>query len=453
MGGAGTGKTHSLLRELDEQLAAHPLDPGQSVLALTFMHGSRQRLAERLAKSAARGHCECLTLDRFAWDLCRRWRSRLRAEGGFVPLDMDAPDYDATCEAAGRLLAFEEVAKWVAARYPVIVLDEFQDCAPVRLDMARSLHGRVRLLIAADDFQNLSSAAESPAVAWLRDLGVSADLTVNRRTNDAALIAAARALRDGVALPPETNSSFKLIGAQSPHQAASFVSQTMAPAGCNDVVLISAARAGSSSWVETIIQLVGTKQYGKQKAGPVAIKWEMTADGLADATIAQLGIADGNAAVAGGQISALPRGPVAQQLKRWAEGQRRLLGRTEFGGAELRAQIKRIVQRVRSFGSVPQGGRRAMTIHQAKNREFPVVIVLWPFQVVGDSVLARRWLYNAITRAKRRAIVIVQDPKQARLKAPPFSYPAPAAPAVAAPISQPAAAPRRVLRGADPSPA
>jgi ATP-dependent exoDNAse (exonuclease V) alpha subunit len=42
---------------------------------------------------------------------------------------------------------------------------------------------------------------------------------------------------------------------------------------------------------------------------------------------------------------------------------------------------------------------------------------------VGDVVLARRWLYNAITRAKRRAIVIVQDPKKNRLNASPFAYP------------------------------
>jgi superfamily I DNA/RNA helicase len=91
-GGAGTGKTTSLLRELDAHLATNPLADGQRVLALTFMHGSRHRLAERLAKSSARRHFECMTLDRFAWDICRRWRSRLRSSGGLVPLDMDAPD-------------------------------------------------------------------------------------------------------------------------------------------------------------------------------------------------------------------------------------------------------------------------------------------------------------------------------------------------------------------------
>ena len=426
-GGAGTGKTTSLLRELEVHLVAHPLAPGQRVLALTFMHGSRLRLAERLAKSSARRHCECMTLDRFAWDICRRWRSRLRAGGDFVPLDLDAPDYDATCEAAGRLLAAPDVAKWVAARYPVIVLDEFQDCALVRLALAQHLHGRVTMLVAADDFQNLNRTDESPGVAWLHGLDVSEELTINRRTANADLIAVAQALRAGTPLPTGSSTSFKLIGAPSPTVAASFISQTMAPAAGKDAVLLSAARPGTSAWVDKVIELVTTKQYGKQKAGPVPIKWETTADSIAKKTITALGIANGNGEIGASAILALPRGPVATQLSRWVEHQRRVLGRTEFGTTEVHAQVKRAVQYIRSFGSMPQGGRRAMTIHQAKNREFPVVIVLWPFHVVGDAVLARRWLYNAITRAKRRAIVIVEDPQKKRLKAPPFSYPSLAA--------------------------
>ena len=59
-----------------------------------------------------------------------------------------------------------------------------------------------------------------------------------------------------------------------------------------------------------------------------------------------------------------------------------------------------------------------MTIHQAKNREFDHVIVLWPYQVTADPEAARRLLYNAITRARRRALVVVQNPD--RLQHPPF---------------------------------
>ncbi len=421
MGGAGTGKTTNLLLELEKHLATHPLCTGQRVLALTFMHGSRHRLAERLAKSSARRHSECMTLDRFAWEICRRWRSRLRA-GGFVPLELDAPDYDATCEAAGQLLASSDVARWVAARFPVIVLDEFQDCDLVRLALAQRLHGRVTMLVAADDFQNLKSTEESPSVAWLRSLNVCEELTLNRRTAVVELIAAAQALRASAPLVAGANPSFKLMNVQSAPQAAAFISLTMVPAAGKDVVLLSAAKPGKSPWVDEVIELVRTKQYGKpRKVGPVPIKWETTADGLAETIIAALGIADGNGRLGVAAILALPRSPVATRLNRWVEHQRRVLGCTEFEADDVRSQVKRAAQHVRSFGALPQGGRRAMTIHHAKNREFPVVIVLWPFQVQNDAMLARRLLYNAITRAKRRAIVIVHDPQKNRLRAPPFA--------------------------------
>ncbi|MHB8765773.1 MAG: ATP-binding domain-containing protein, partial [Deferrisomatales bacterium] len=48
--------------------------------------------------------------------------------------------------------------------------------------------------------------------------------------------------------------------------------------------------------------------------------------------------------------------------------------------------------------------------HQAKNREFESVIVLWPLKLVGSLERKRRLLYNAVTRARGRAVVIVQDP-------------------------------------------
>ncbi|MGH7283008.1 MAG: ATP-binding domain-containing protein [Polyangiaceae bacterium] len=61
-----------------------------------------------------------------------------------------------------------------------------------------------------------------------------------------------------------------------------------------------------------------------------------------------------------------------------------------------------------------------MTIQQAKNQEFDRVVVLWPFEIQGDAERLRRLLYNAVTRAKKYAAVIVQDPKKVRLGAAPF---------------------------------
>ena len=39
-----------------------------------------------------------------------------------------------------------------------------------------------------------------------------------------------------------------------------------------------------------------------------------------------------------------------------------------------------------------------MTVHQAKNREFDSVIILWPYEVAGTADRQRRLLYNAVTR-------------------------------------------------------
>ena len=48
------------------------------------------------------------------------------------------------------------------------------------------------------------------------------------------------------------------------------------------------------------------------------------------------------------------------------------------------ARHGRIHQRSRAYRRVRGGGVRAMTIHQAKNREFHSVIVLWPYEVAGE---------------------------------------------------------------------
>jgi len=55
-----------------------------------------------------------------------------------------------------------------------------------------------------------------------------------------------------------------------------------------------------------------------------------------------------------------------------------------------------------------------MSIHQAKNREFDRVIVLWPYEVSGSDERKRRLAYNAITRARHEAHVIVQSTDRVR---------------------------------------
>ena len=65
-------------------------------------------------------------------------------------------------------------------------------------------------------------------------------------------------------------------------------------------------------------------------------------------------------------------------------------------------------------------GIRMMTVHAAKNREFDLVLALWPAAIGGDEIQKRRLLYNAITRAKGQCLVLVQSTRA--MVAPPFTY-------------------------------
>lgn len=64
---------------------------------------------------------------------------------------------------------------------------------------------------------------------------------------------------------------------------------------------------------------------------------------------------------------------------------------------------------------------RATTIHQARNRDFDSVIAVWPLAVGGDAEGKRRLLYNALTRARRQAHVVVQDSDGDALSGPLFA--------------------------------
>jgi len=72
------------------------------------------------------------------------------------------------------------------------------------------------------------------------------------------------------------------------------------------------------------------------------------------------------------------------------------------------AKAKGIVALHRARTHRSEFGRRALTVHQAKNREFDGVIVIWPYTVGSDAEGKRRLLYNAVTRAKKWCYVIVQ---------------------------------------------
>ncbi|MDZ4773337.1 MAG: hypothetical protein SGI72_09415, partial [Planctomycetota bacterium] len=61
-GPAGSGKTTQLVAEVKRILAASPLIPGQRVLALTKMHGSRRRMDAKLDLEIRPAKADCQTI-------------------------------------------------------------------------------------------------------------------------------------------------------------------------------------------------------------------------------------------------------------------------------------------------------------------------------------------------------------------------------------------------------
>jgi hypothetical protein len=405
-GGAGCGKTYRLMAMLAERLATHPLADGQRVLALTFMHGSRRRLAERLRTFPdLRGRVECCTIDALAWRVYRRWRGLATALK--VPVTGES-EFDTVCDAAGLLLEQSAVCAWVAASFPIVLVDEGQDLRPQRLRMLVALSHAVHAMIAADEFQCLDQALRpNPLVRWLQQAAQPETLLQVRRTNAPGLLAAATAIRGGAA--PVNGAGFKiLIPGVSVPLAATLLANAIAWRQGGDVAVITPSLQGG--FAQSVVAHVAKGPCGKKKNGPFTIQWEGNDRDEAQSIVGDLAMApQASGAAACAALLALPRtGPVRATLA-WIKNQMHACGRTDFSRAEIEAVIARqvILRRQHGGGAVHQ--LTAMTVQQAKNREFDGVVIIWPYQVGGDAEQKRRLLYNAVTRAKRWCNVIVQN--------------------------------------------
>jgi hypothetical protein len=163
---------------------------------------------------------------------------------------------------------------------------------------------------------------------------------------------------------------------------------------------------------------------GQQQNGPYDIHWEATdeevanfyanvdlpVDGALEATVQALNVVGGH--------------PAVLMCRNWVVRTNRLTGQTSFDPALVREQLAVCFKRYKRFARQDSVRLKAMTVHQAKNREFEGVIVLWPYRVAGDSEQQRRLLYNAITRAQRWCTVVVQNANM--LQRPPFAASPPA---------------------------
>ena len=236
------------------------------------------------------------------------------------------------------------------------------------------------------------------------------------RTHDDGLLLAAAALRDGG--PPQHRGNFRLLTAVGVPMAAANLANAIAWRRGGDVAVITPSLAGN--FARDVLSRVGLQACGQQGNGPYTVHWEAPPDAGVATVVGRLQLED-PAPVAEVilALSAIEQVPQVRLTIDWFRRQQRAGGiaTVTIGG------LTEVIARQATVHRQHVGSRAmelsAMTVQQAKNREFDGTVVLWPFRVGGDAVHKRRLLYNAITRARRWCTVIVQG--AALRNSPPFA--------------------------------
>jgi hypothetical protein len=303
----------------------------------------------------------------------------------------------------------------------LILVDEFQDCRDGRLGMVQALARDGDVLVAADEFQELGYDDSSPAVTWARAAGEVTPLEEVHRTRKVGLLDAATAIRGG--RPPSKGTGFIVLSARQANPGAKFVAQRIAWSAGGDVAILSPTGPVKSAFVRNVLARLAQGPFTDKNdvtMGPHSVSWELSRDELARQLHDRLALpSDADARVTVPEFMAGASLPAMREVERWFQHRRRVLDATTFTVTEIRSVIERCVNHVRAYAR-HRGRLQAMTIHQAKNREFEHVVLLWPFEVTGGEEARRRLLYNAVTRARASATVIVQDPTGTRTQERPF---------------------------------
>lgn len=403
-GPAGSGKTTKLLEELRDRLASGPLREHQKVLALSKMHGSRRRLVRRLAEFLPSHNFNCATIDSFAWRLLRRWRSLGRNR-----FELAGPsDFELLCSQAGKLLGDESVRRWVVNHYPYVIVDEMQDSRGGQLAIVQRLSDAATCITAADDFQDLSGGPRNEAMEWARGACTPVTLTQIQRTDVAGILEASKALRTGGEV--QNGPGFRLEGVPAVGLGAWELANAIRRRP-GTLAVLTPVRPEKSAFVRDIVARVELMPIGKQPPiGPYRCPWEAGPESEAAELVQALQLPTDDTLVKTSELDLPSDNKLSAALRSHLDHQRRVCGRKRFACNELHSAISQIAQRRRAYSSASLRGVVAMTIHQAKNREFDSVVVLWPYQASGSDERLRRLLYNAITRAKKRALVVIQNP-------------------------------------------
>ena len=419
IGQAGTGKTTWLMEKAKDYAPMLLKGEHQSMLAITRMHGARRRVKMKLCETCPAIRCSVATIDGFALSILNRWRTALGHMKPVKAADGDVnfadsifgieADFARVLIASTQLLQSPTVRRVIGETYPLILIDEFQDCHGPLLDFVKALSECSTLIVAADDFQLLeSSVSGCPAAEWLqtKDDGTSyqcTQLTTCHRTSVTNILDAARCLRDNIRATGETipvfccpnygPAAFKIIEALVYH-ARQWQGSTALICPSHDDFLQQVLASCDS-------------QLQRKSQRPISWFHECAAREEREKLHECLGIGSQTSCVDGWTAPTGDLAPAVAQVVARTQRFSRLRGLQNIPHDVVARHVDAVVHEHRAYcGYSPK--RIVTTIHGAKNREFDNVFVLWPYRVISDNEQKRRLLYNAITRSKQNCTLLVQ---------------------------------------------
>ena len=429
VGQAGTGKTTWLTAKANELAPGLVAAEHQRMLVITRMHGARRRLEQKLKDACGTIPYSVATIDGFALSIVNRWRTALGHTKPVtaVPENVDfvdgvlgiEADFGRVAGSAARLLQSPTVGGVIGATYPLILIDEFQDCHGPLLEFVAALSKHGSVLLAADEFQLLDSTVTGcPAVEWARTqtasgTGTIEELTTCHRTSVTGILDAARCLRDNT---PPTGRTIPVVCCPSHGPAAwKIIERLVCCASSDRWTGTSALICPSHDPVLGKVLESCASQLRRKNLAPIRWEVECSAEEERGRAATSLGLATAAPDSAGSwQTPSGPLDGVATNILSRVQRFGRLRGIDAISHRLVARHVGMVVHEQRAYWS-PSSSRTVTTAHGAKNREFDNVFVLWPYKVPPDVAQRRRLLYNAVTRSRRNCMVLVQgDENRAR---------------------------------------
>ena len=421
VGQAGTGKTTWLMDKACELAPLLITADHQRMLVITRMHGARRRLEHKLKDACRTVPYSVATIDGFALSIVNRWRTALghATPVAAVPGDVDFADGVLGIEAdfgrvvgcAARLLQSPTVGGVIGATYPIILIDEFQDCHGPLLDFVAALPKHSSVLLAADDFQLLDSTVTGcPAVEWAKTqtangAGTIEELTKCHRTSVTGILDAARCLRENTAA---TGRTVPVVCCPQHGPAAWKIIERLVCCSSSDRWTGTCALICPSHdpLLGRVLESCAN-QLRKRNLTPVRWHVECHAEEEQERVATSLGLT-ATTDESNGRWEA-PSGPIdgiGTHILNRVQRFTRLRGIDAIPRRLVARHVAMAVHEQRAYWS-PSSSRTVTTVHGAKNREFDNVFVLWPYTVPPAVVQRRRLLYNAVTRSKKNCVVLV----------------------------------------------